>query len=248
MTERIRNTLGYLRWVLLTATVILVGVATVDTAPTFREVAATATATTPGNWSTYRVEPYTCARVATGDPADDPCVFDPDPAGSPVAVEPDNDPTPRRYLPDGTDVRVALVPVASWTTTPPPVDTPPVADTPPAGDPQEDDAGWDCRRHGNGVCGPGNPQGVQAGCYVRSGKRAGVLLRPWDDATMNGAHPWVHYRPDGCGKRTARDRAMDDRLSGKVGQLCADNATGGVTCWYADQPRPAGANGPARTP
>jgi hypothetical protein len=29
----------------------------------------------------------------------------------------------------------------------------------------EDSAGWDCRVHGNRVCGPGNAQGVPAGDY-----------------------------------------------------------------------------------
>jgi hypothetical protein len=29
----------------------------------------------------------------------------------------------------------------------------------------EDSAEWDCRNHGNRVCGPGNHQGVPAGNY-----------------------------------------------------------------------------------
>jgi hypothetical protein len=31
--------------------------------------------------------------------------------------------------------------------------------------PTEDSPGWDCRVHGNRVCGPGNGQGVPAGDY-----------------------------------------------------------------------------------
>lgn len=37
--------------------------------------------------------------------------------------------------------------------------------SPPASGPTEDSAGWDCRIHGNRVCGVGNAQGVPAGDY-----------------------------------------------------------------------------------
>ena len=35
----------------------------------------------------------------------------------------------------------------------------------------EDSALWDCRVHGNRVCGPGNHQGVPAGDYSRRAAR-----------------------------------------------------------------------------
>ncbi len=245
--KRVRNVLGYLRLVLLTGTMVLVGGAvaladtpTIPTAyPATYVVGSDDQPVMPDGWrvgETYRVGDYTCARVDYW-PSGDLCVFDPDPVGDPVAVEPDNQPIERRFLPDGTDVRLVAV------ATPPPADQPAGDGAATDGDgPNEDEPGWDCRTMGNGVCGPG--QVHPAGCYVRSGKRAGVLLRPWDAAMA--ADP--HYRPDGCGTRTARDRAMDQRLNGTVGQLCAGNAQGGVTCWYADQPRPKSANGPAYTP
>ncbi|MGE2717578.1 hypothetical protein ACQI4L_26245 [Mycolicibacterium litorale] len=37
----------------------------------------------------------------------------------------------------------------------------------------EDSPAWDCRINGNGVCGPDNAQGVQAGQYVNG------QLVPW---------------------------------------------------------------------
>lgn len=43
---------------------------------------------------------------------------------------------------------------------------------------QEDDPGWDCRVHGDGVCGPGNSNGVPAGLY----DAAGQLVASWDPA------------------------------------------------------------------
>lgn len=193
--------------------------------------------------TTYRWQDvYTCAATDGLNADNDPCVYDPDPAGDPRAVEPDNDPVARRYLPDGTDVRV----VSGWSATPPPGDQPDpgevTPDTDDATEVNEDDPGWDCRTMGNGVCGPGAT--YAAGCYVRRGVDARTMIRPWDAAMA--ADP--HYRPDGCGKRTARDRAMDDRLNGTTGQLCADNTTGGMTCWYVDQPRPTSATGTAYTP
>ncbi len=233
--KRFRNALGYLRHVLLTGVFLVVG-AVVVLAPEGPTVyAATYTVTdsdqpvlpdgTPVG-QTYRwAGVYTCAATQGLSHDADLCVFDPDPWGDPVAVEPDNDPVQRRFLPDGTDVRLVSDPA--------PLDQ---------DGPDEDQPGWDCRKQGNGVCGPGADH--PAGCYVRSGKRAGVMIRPWDAAMAAD----THYRPDGCGVRTARDRAMDRRLDGTVGQLCAGNDRGGVTCWFADQPRPKSANGPAWAP
>lgn len=40
---------------------------------------------------------------------------------------------------------------------------------------QEDDPGWSCVDDGNRVCGPGNEQGVPAGCY----DEGGVLVAVW---------------------------------------------------------------------
>lgn len=185
------------------------------------------------------------------DPADDPCVFQPDAEGDPIPVTPDNSPRPQHtiggFLPDGTDVRATFQAIAYVTTPPPadPIGQAPTVDQDQRTEPQEDGARFDCRRHGNGVCGPGNTQGHAAGCYVRTGKRAGTLIRPWDAAMAADQH----YRPDGCGVRTERDRAMDDRLNGTVGQLCAATATGdGTVCWFADQPRPDRAHGPVWRP
>lgn len=111
---------------------------------------------------------------------------------------------------------------------------------PPAQEPTEDSAGFDCRTHGNGVC--GEDSGHPAGCYVRTGKRAGTLLTPWDEQMRQELFTGA-YRPTRCGRLTIRDRQMARRLDGSVGQLCANNAHGGVTCWYADQPRPKDADG-----
>lgn len=220
MIHRMRNLLRYCRWVWFAP---LVAVALV--VPVGGDVyAATYTIPDPPA-DTYRVGSYTCARIASKVPDRDPCVYDPDPVGDPVAVEPDNDPVERRFLPDGTDVRVfAGV----------------VGDGDDRGDSGEDGPGFtDCRTQGNGVCGPGNSHGHQAGCYVRSGKRAGVLIRPWDTAMAADQH----YRPDGCGVRTRKDREMDQAMAS--GSLCAANDAGGVTCWPVIQPRPRSATGPA---
>lgn len=56
---------------------------------------------------------------------------------------------------------------------------------------QEDDPDhcWDCRRDGDRVCGPGNDQGVLAGCYSDTSPAA--PLAPWP------CH--VIVRPDGEG-------------------------------------------------
>lgn len=168
-------------------------------------------------------EPPTTYRVgdwtcATVDGTDQ-CVYDPNPEDDPVAVEPDNNPVPRSTLFNpAADLDPSRVTVTL---------------------PVEDRAGWDCRTSGNGVCGPGNGAGFTAGCYNRN---TGALIRPWDEAMAADQH----YRPDGCGKRTARDRAMDERLNGRVGQLCAGTTQGGRVCWYADQARPREAHGPAR--
>ncbi len=174
----------------------------------------------------------------------DLCVPEPDPVGDPQSVEADNGPIRRGDIP-------SVVPV-TYTTPDDPSPTPPTpvpgdVDGDGSADPQEDDPGFsDCRTRGNGVCGPGNPWGYAPGCYVRTGQRAGTLLRAWDPVTMGSTAKPYHYRPDGCGRRTARDRAMDDRLNGVVGQLCAYVGAGpGVICWYADSPRPARADGPA---
>jgi hypothetical protein len=110
------------------------------------------------------------------------------------------------------------------------------------GEPTDDSPGFDCRTHGNGVCGEDNPQGHPAGCYVRTGKRAGTLLTPWDEQMRQELFTGA-YRPTRCGRLTIRDKQMARRLDGSVGQLCAGNAHGGVTCWYADQPRPHDADG-----
>lgn len=40
---------------------------------------------------------------------------------------------------------------------------------------QEDSPAWDCVFDGNRICGPGNPQGVAAGCY----NDRGALVAPW---------------------------------------------------------------------
>ncbi|KAB7761776.1 hypothetical protein [Mycolicibacterium mucogenicum] len=40
---------------------------------------------------------------------------------------------------------------------------------------QEDQPGWDCVFDGNRICGPGNTQGVAAGCY----NDRGALVAPW---------------------------------------------------------------------
>ena len=40
---------------------------------------------------------------------------------------------------------------------------------------EEDDPGWSCITDGNRICGPGNPDGVPAGCY----DDAGMLVAPW---------------------------------------------------------------------
>lgn len=106
----------------------------------------------------------------------------------------------------------------------------------------EGEPGWDCRRHGNGVCGEDNPGGYAAGCYVRTGKRAGTLLTPWDERMRQELFTGA-YRPARCGRLTLRDRQMARRLDGSIGQLCANNRTGGATCWFADQSRPADADG-----
>lgn len=113
--------------------------------------------------------------------------------------------------------------------------------------PTDDSPSFDCRRNGNGVCGEDNPQGYAPGCYVRTGKRAGTLLTPWDERMRQELFTGA-YRPTRCGKLTVRDRAMARRVDGTVGQLCAGNAHGGVTCWYADQARPHDADGPAWDP
>lgn len=123
---------------------------------------------------------------------------------------------------------------------PPPVG--PVAGNP---DPAEDDGGWDCRKHGNGVCGPANAQGAEPGCYVRTGKRAATLLTRWDERMAQELFTGV-YRPSRCGRLTARDKAMGQRLGG-TGQLCAGDP-GHPVCWHADQARPKAADGPAWVP
>lgn len=124
----------------------------------------------------------------------------------------------------------------------PAADLLPVTHATPAGEPTDDSPGFDCRTHGNGVCAQDNPQGYPAGCYVRTGKRAGTLLTPWDERMRQELFTGA-YRPTRCGKPTLRDRQMARRLDGTVGQLCARNAHGGVTCWYADQRRPHDADG-----
>jgi len=65
----------------------------------------------------------------------------------------------------------ALVAVLAWLT-PGTGETSALLDvfaTAPASGPTEDSPGWDCRVHGNRICGPGNSQGVPAGYYVPAG-------------------------------------------------------------------------------
>ena len=61
----------------------------------------------------------------------------------------------------------ALVAVLVWLTPGPGETSELVAvfATGPASGPTEDSPGWDCRIHGNRVCGPGNAQNVPAGDY-----------------------------------------------------------------------------------
>ena len=40
---------------------------------------------------------------------------------------------------------------------------------------EEDDPGWSCVRDGNRICGPGNTEGVPAGCY----DDGGVMVADW---------------------------------------------------------------------
>jgi hypothetical protein len=186
----------------------------------FGMVGGTASAFTSGEArpaSNYPVGEWLCAPM----PGVDMCVWNPDPEGDPVSVEPDNDWRPLSAV--MTDELAEGVRVATM--------------------PDEDDPAFDCRTHGNGVCGPGNSNGYPAGCYKRSGADAGALIRPWDAAMA--ADP--HYRPDGCGRRTPRDRAMDALFNGQDGRLCAGTGTDRV-CWLANTPRPKEANGTAYLP
>jgi hypothetical protein len=50
---------------------------------------------------------------------------------------------------------------------------------------QEDQDGWDCTSAGNRICGPGNAQGAQPGCYSDLGE----LVAYWPCA--------VQVNPDG---------------------------------------------------
>ncbi len=187
-------------------------------------VPGTASALTPGpSDDTYSVGEWLCAPM----PGDDMCVHNPDPEGFPVSVEPDNDWRPLREV------------MAATLLSPPPS----LSDGNSNG-PSEDDPAFDCRWHGNGVCGPNNSNGHPAGCYKRTGADRGALIRPWGPDMAADRH----YRPDGCGIRTARDKAMDDRLNGGMGWLCAGMDTATRVCWTVDNPRPKEANGTAYRP
>lgn len=41
--------------------------------------------------------------------------------------------------------------------------------------PMEDSPSWDCVADGNRICGPGNEQGIAAGCYSDTG----VMMAVW---------------------------------------------------------------------
>ncbi len=41
--------------------------------------------------------------------------------------------------------------------------------------PMEDSPSWDCATDGNRICGPGNAQGIAAGCYSDTG----VMVAAW---------------------------------------------------------------------
>jgi hypothetical protein len=65
----------------------------------------------------------------------------------------------------------ALVAVLAWLT-PGPGETSALVDvfaTGPSSGPTEDSPQWDCRIHGNRICGPGNAQNVPAGYYFPAG-------------------------------------------------------------------------------
>lgn len=227
MSDRIRNILDVIAYVIIGVAVVAVGALSAG---------ARADATTdPGLYpdgrhqgDTYAVTsgaglPYTCAAYDPTDGGDrDPCVFDPDPAGNPVAVEPDNDPVPRWTLAVTTRTSIAgvVVPTTMSTSDPGRSESGDVS----VGGVAEDSPRFDCRTMGNGVCGPGANH--PAGCYVRKGRTARHMIRPWDAAMAADQH----YRPDGCGKRTTRDLRMDRFLSGAVPQTCSPNSRGGVTC------------------
>lgn len=85
----------------------------------------------------------------------------------------------------------------------------------------EDSAGFDCRTSGNRTCGPGNPQGATAGCYV-----GGALAVAWT--------PDMYGRWHNCGGETADDRLQERRLAGQVPQVCSRNAQGGTTCTWKE--------------
>lgn len=53
---------------------------------------------------------------------------------------------------------------------------------------EEDDPGWSCVDDGNRVCGPGNSNGVPAGCY----DDGGVLFAPWPCTPWRPIYGWRH--------------------------------------------------------
>src|SRR6266576_3959127 len=56
----------------------------------------------------------------------------------------------------------------------------------------EDSPLWDCTMMGNHICGPGNTNGVPAGCY----DQGGVMVKPWfryDDPTQDDL--WANLYP-----------------------------------------------------
>lgn len=63
----------------------------------------------------------------------------------------------------------------------------------------EDSPLWDCTMMGNHICGPGNSNGVPAGCY----DQGGVMVKPWsryDDPRMDDL--WANdYPADETGHR-----------------------------------------------
>lgn len=108
---------------------------------------------------TYRVGEYRCADNG-GDPVSHLCVFDPDPVGDPRAVEPDNGAATMREHAEHGAICGSDLDCREFDAH--------------LGVPAEDEPGFDCRMHGNRICGPGSE--YPAGCY-----RDGALVVPWSD-------------------------------------------------------------------
>jgi hypothetical protein len=169
---------------------------------------------TPEIGETYRIGAYHCI-AENVEQEFDRCWHDPDPVGNPVAMEPDNDSILAYEIPEPTNGSV--------------LDRVRVLDDDP-GDSVL--GGFDCRIHGNGMCGPLNDGGFAPGCYDRSN---GVLLEPWREEFYGAGRV--------CGDWTAYDQRAEDRINGVIAQFCAANDTGGTTCWFADESTPGGVTG-----